>query len=292
MMLIVLCFFASEHDLPRLYDHATTSLVQFRAEKDNAFDRLVYLAQDTAYRDTVMSFLIFKFDTKSAAERHALKDMMLKIGEKAIPYIVSRIDYRGSDSEDRCLKQSLWVLAEIGGDRIVEPASAFINDPSWSVRSGAFTALGKSKSRLALPYILPGLEDTIAVVRKSAYYALSEVASIDELQLLINGLSDGHYGVRYACVKGLERIGAAAIQAIKAELNDRRADKFFLIMSLARIPEAADDLAAYLSDLDPPGRYLVYETVDDRTILEMSAEWERDRMLNKYVKAKLYGLKR
>src|SRR4030042_783272 len=145
MMLIVLFFINQNPDLQKLYNHATTSLVQFKTEKDTAFNQLINMAQDTIYEDTIMYFLISQFDTKSASERHALKDMMLKIGIRAISFIVDKIDYRGRDIEDRCLNKSLWVLGEIGGEGVVEPAARFIDDVSWQFRSNAYTNLGKSR---------------------------------------------------------------------------------------------------------------------------------------------------
>lgn len=274
-------------DLQKLYDHATTSLVQFQAEKDSAFDRLINMAQDTLYQDTVMHFLISKFDTKSASERHALKDMMLKVGTAAIPFIVEKIDYRGSDIDDRCLKQSLWVLSEIGGEAIIEPSGRYINDQSWQIRSNAFTALGKSKSAQALPYILPGLEDTIASVRKSAYYALSELATDHEIEVLLDGLDDGFYGVRYACAKGLMRIGAPAIPAITTRLGGNKPTAFFLVMSLVGMNETEDALIKYLDVLPPSSRYLIYEAASDAMMLELVAECEKDRKLYNYLKVKI-----
>ncbi len=285
MMLLVFVFFSQDLDLQHIYDYATTSLVQFKTEKDSAFSRLISLAQDSLYEDTVMDYLISQFDTKSASERHALKDMMLKIGSSSIPFIVSRIDYRGSDVEDRCLKQSLWVLGEIGGEEIVEPAARFIDDRSWSIRSNAYTALGKSKSAEAVPYILNGLDDSIASVRKSAYYALSDLATIDQLEILIKGLSDEFYGVRYACVKGLKHIGAPAIEGIEAALVKKQ-DKYFYLAALVQIPEAQDRVYKYLNAADAATRYLIYEHSKEITMLEMAAEWETNFLLREYISIK------
>lgn len=193
-------------DLEHLYDLATTRLVSFQTVKDSAMREFVSLAVDPQKQETTVAFLLSKFDTKSAVERHALKDIFKQIGDPAIPLIVDHLAYRGSDIESRSLKQSLWVLGEIGSAQVVEPVAQYIRDGQWSVRSGAYTTLGKSKSRDALEHVLHGLEDPVSMVRKSAYYALSEIASEQELPQLLRGLSDHFYGVRYAALSGIRRL--------------------------------------------------------------------------------------
>jgi HEAT repeat protein len=194
-------------DFDILYDQATTGLVNYQALKDSAVATFIALGRDSSTGDTVVSFLVSKFDTKSAAGRHTLKNILTEIGEVAIEEIVLHIDNRGSDAEARALKQCLWILGEIGGEQIVAPVARFINDTEWSVRSGAFTALGKSGSRTALPYVCEGLNDTVAPVRKSAYCALAEIATKSEVAYLVEGLDDPFYGVRYAALDGLRRVG-------------------------------------------------------------------------------------
>ena len=78
------------------------------------------MGKDPATADTTIVFLLSKFDTKSSIERHTLKDILKEIGISAVKWIVHKLEYRGSDDEARALKQSLWVLGEIGGVVVVE----------------------------------------------------------------------------------------------------------------------------------------------------------------------------
>jgi HEAT repeat protein len=216
-------------DLEHLYDLATTRLVSFQAVKDSAMQEFVSLASDSQKQETTVVFLLSKFDTKSAVERHTLKNIFKLIGEPAIPLIVKELDYRGSDRESRSLKQSLWVLGEIGTAQIVEPVTQYIHDEQWSVRSGAYTALGKSRSVAAIDHVMEGLDDSVTLVRKSAYHALSELATEQQLPHLLRGLSDPFYGVRYASLSGVRRL---ELQERMPESLDDEASCYFAIAAL------------------------------------------------------------
>ncbi len=287
--MIILLFVLSQQDInfEELYNKATTSLVKFKVEKDSAFNKLIELGQDTVFADTTISFLVSKFDTKSAGERHALKNICKQIGEGAIKGIVDKIDYRGSDEELRSLKQSLWVLGEIGGNNIVEPAARFINDERWQIRSGAYTALGKSKSRNALNFVLQGLDDSIPIVRKSAYYALGQIASEDEIPCLVQGLDDIFYGVRYAAVDGLVNIGEKTIDTLVSMIGHSRLKDYSIFAVLLQLNVGKDKLLKSIKEKEPSIRRLVYEGLDDKIVLKMCLEFEKNDFLKNYLSKKL-----
>ena len=289
-MIFVLIIFNQAIDFEKLYYTATTLLVQFSAEKDSAFDRLVELAQDTAYSDTTIKFLVSHFDTKAARERHALKDLLKEVGQPAIKGIVENIDYRGSDEESRSLKQSLWVLGEIGGDSIVEAIARFINDEQWQVRSAAYTALGKSQSEDALSFLLEGLDDSIPLVRKSAYYALSQLASENETPYLIQGLGDVFFGVRYAAVDGLLRIGGAAISPLEKAIGGSRLRDYFIYKVLCHLNRERDEIAKLIQHADPAVRQVLYEESEDTIILKRCLESEKNELLRNYLIKRLSDL--
>lgn len=278
------------HDFQKLYNTATTLLVQFKEDQAAAFDTLVQLGQDSVYAETTLTFLVDQFDTKSAIERHRLKDIFKKIGESAIPNIVVRIGYRGKDAEDRHLKQSLWILGEIGGDSIVEPVSRFIEDNHWQVRSSAYTALGKSKSTKAHEFILLGLIDTIAPVRKSAYYALSQIAGQGDIEYLVKGLGDEFYGVRYAALKGLVTLDSIVIEPLlTCALRDDN-QQFFAVHGLCKLGSLTDTSTSFLLTGAPEIRLLVYEVCEDVAELESYLENEGEEVLRTYLQRKIIML--
>ncbi len=282
-MILIFMLLNQVTDFEDLYYRATILEVQFKAEKDSAFATLVELAQDTLYADTTINFLISKFDTKFGRERHALKDIFKEIGTPTIKHIVEKLDYRGSDEEARSLKQSLWVLGEIGGDDFVEPAARFISDTLWQVRSASFTTLGKTKSRDALPYILQGLNDSISAVRKSAYYALSQIALDKEVFYLLQGLDDAFYGVRYAAVKGLLNIGEAVSEVLLKEVGEDPVKDFFIFTVFSQLTLQEDTLLHFIEKTEPPIRLLLYEGCSNDSLLRSYLEFETNDFLKNFL---------
>jgi hypothetical protein len=267
-------------ELEVLYDQATTRLVNYVALKDSAVDSFVAMGCDSSTSDTVLEFLVSKFDTKSSVQRHTLKNILTRIGEIAIKEIADHMDCRGSDEEERALKQSLWVLGEIGGEEIVDPAMRFVNDREWAIRSAAFTALGKSGSYSALSYICEGLNDTVEMVRKSAYHALAEIATDREVEYLVQGLADPFYGVRYAALAGLLRIGCGLSCLVHSELHD--VNDYFS-MSLRNKNDIIPELDELIRSKPPAVRKAVYSTFSQEEILTVLSK-EDHPLLIEYLK--------
>jgi HEAT repeat protein len=289
-MIFLLFIIQQPIDFEDLFSKATTSLVQFTTVKDTAFERIVEIGQDTLSRDTIVDFLVSKFDTKSARERHTLKDIFIKIGSSAITGIVRNLDYRGSDRESRSLSQSLWVLGEIGNEEIIDHVARFIDDEQWHIRSGAYTALGKTKSAKALPYILKGLNDSVAVVRKSAYYALSHIATGNEIAVLIDGLDDEFYGVRNAAVKGLLHVGNEACEALMHTVTHNTEEDYFIAQILSRFSECAitqEQIIHYTREKNAPARLAIYKECHDKNLLILFLESENNRLLRSFITKKI-----
>lgn len=284
--MIFLIFLLNQHvDYVDLYNKATTSLVTFEAQRDSAVQTLIELGKDSLLGNTTVRFLVSKFDTKSSIERHTIKNILKEIGTSAIHEILEQIDYRGSDEESRSLKQSLWVLGEIGGDEIVEPVARFIDDSYWQIRSGAHTALGKSQSEAALPHILRGLTDSISVVRKSAFYALSQIATEDELYYLIDGLDDEFYGVRYAAAEGLKKLGIVVVQPLVEAISSDAVSNYFIVEVLKHI-SAEDQLKLSITSESPALRYSIYRAIDNTDFLKDLLQHETHPLLKTFLDVK------
>lgn len=287
-MILLLLLISQEYDYEDLFNKATTLLVQFQTEQDSAFDLLVTLGSDTLTADTTLVFLVSKFDTKSAIERHRLKDIFKSIGTSTIPNIVKHIDYRGSDEEARSLKQSLWVLGEIGSEQIVEPVAQFINDRDWRIRSSAHTALGKSKSLSALPYTVTGCSDSINIVRKSAFYALSSVCSDTLLKEVYQGLEDAFYGVRFASVTGL--VKSADSLAIEKHIGQDMARDYYLIRALIELKLDEHKIMRFAEHREARVRMLVYKYSTDIELLKTFLDHEEVPMMQNVIRKRLEEL--
>lgn len=278
--MIVLIFLLSQpFDLEVLYNTATTLLVQFQNEQKISFDSLIVLGQDSVYAETTLAYLVDQFDTKSAIERHRLKDIFKAIGPSAIPAITERIEERGEDGENRRLKQSLWVLGEIGGDSIVQPVGHFIGDTSWHIRSSAFTALGKSQAAAARDFIVKGLSDSIAPVRKSAYYALSEIATEQDLARFMQGINDPYYGVRYSALHGLMQLDTLAYESLAENVHTSAYKSFFGIYGLCSVMSSSQVCCEIVQKGPGHVRFIVYSLSKDVEMLQKYLEQEGDQLL-------------
>ncbi len=286
-MILLFFLLAQDIDYEQLYYAATILEVQFKDERDSAFARLVELAQDSLYADTTMHFLVSKFDSKHGRERHGLKDLFVVLGEPAVAHIIAHIDYRGSDAESRALTQSLWVLGEIGGDTYVDAVSAFISDEQWQVRSGAYTALGKSESPRARPYVLRGVDDDDPSVRKSAFYALSEIATDSDLGVLIQGLRDSSYGVRYAAVKGLVNLKDTVIVPLFEIFGDDDFTDFYIARVLGALDSLDFDRAPLSAHPRTEVRFAFYDACADVQTLKKALESEENERLKAYLQRKI-----
>ena len=286
MILLFIFLFDVGVDFEELYDKATTRLVSYRVVKDSAVDQFIELGKEPLTSDTTIVFLVSKFDTKSSVERHTLKNILKEISTPAIEWIVERMGYRGSDKAARSLKQSLWVLGEIGGEEIVEPAARFVDDDEWTIRSGALTALGKSGSYKTLPHVLASLRDTVALVRKSAYYALSEIATENESQYLLRGIRDPYYGVRYAALSGIKKLGADTKRHLMEEMGDDDIENYFIISALTDT-KASEELLERVNMLSPAIRRVLYDMLDKPFLVEALRD-ETHPLLRTYLEHKIY----
>jgi hypothetical protein len=287
MILFFIFLFNVDIDFEELYDKATTRLVSYRAVKDSAVEQFIELGKDPITSETTIMFLVSKFDTKSSIERHTLKDILKEIGTPAVEWIVERMSYRGSEAAARSLKQSLWVLGEIGGEEIIEPAAPFVDDDEWTVRSGALTALGKSGSYKALPQVLGCLMDTVALVRKSAFYALSEIATEAELIYLLKGISDPYYGVRYAALGGLKKLDADTRRQLLEELADDDISDYFLISALTDA-KVSEELLERINGRSPAIRRVLYDALEKSCLMEVLGD-ETHPLLKTYLEQKITG---
>jgi hypothetical protein len=289
-MILLFFLFTQEIDYEYLYYSATILEVQFKEEKDSAFAKLVELAQDSLYADTTIEFLISKFDSKHGRERHGLKNLFMEFGKPAVKHIIAHLNYRGSDEESRALKQSLWVLGEIGGEEYIDAVSALLGDEQWQVRSGAYTTLGKSESPQARQYILRGLEDVDPSVRKSAFHALTAVATDADMELLIGGLNDPSYSVRYAAVKGLVSLGDTVIPSLFEVFGTHDRVDFFAARVLGELDSLDFDRSPLYEHSQREVRFAYYDACTDTHHLNQAQQVEKNERLKAYLRRKIVHL--
>jgi hypothetical protein len=187
-----------------LYILAVRSEPRFQAWKKYAFDRMV--------EDSVASieYLRTVLNTKDATKRHAIKDILLKIGAPAVPMLSDEVR-RGSDLAKA---EASWILGLIENPGGFDPLMDLSGSADWKQRSSAVNSLARLKGldaqdeRLLRERITGILADPAEVfyVRKDAAFAAVNHGFHDLAPRLADCLGDAHYSVRFAAAEALRQI--------------------------------------------------------------------------------------
>ncbi len=195
---------------------------RFRQWRQHAFDRMVADSLETiAYLRTVL-------DTKDARERHTIKDILLKIGDPAVP-MLSEVACKGND---RARAEASWILGLIGSNKGFEALLDLSRVDSWKLRSSALNAIGKltdlsdaEKDRL-LERVTQVLTDPDEVfyVKKDAAYAAGGQHLCNLLSLLIDSLDEDHYSIRFSASEAIRDLVEAGCTDVARVMIDRIGD--------------------------------------------------------------------
>ena len=161
-------------------------------------------------------YLVTQLDTDSPRERHALEDVLVKIGDPSVlPLIDALTSELERENTSRGARLAASILGRLGDDRAVEELAAAARHGDWKVRSSAVAAIGRVAAPRSVPTLLALLDDRNEVVRKSAAVALARVADEnddglgeDAVRRLAESLGDEHYSVRYGAARAIARVGA------------------------------------------------------------------------------------
>jgi len=187
-----------------LYILAMRSEPRFQAWKKYAFDKMV--DDSTASIEYLRTVL----DTKDATKRHAIKDILLKIGVPAIPMLSNEV----MNGNGLAKAEASWILGLIESAGAFDPLMELSRSQDWKQRSGAVNSLARLKGlgtddigRLG-ERVGEILSDPAEVfyVRKDAAFAAGNQGFYNLAPLLINCLDDAHYSVRFAAAEALRQI--------------------------------------------------------------------------------------
>lgn len=163
-------------------------------------------------------YMVTRLDTDDARERLALEDVLVKIGEPAVPRLVGALeDELTRNDTSRGVRLACSILGRVGDSRAVVGLEVASAHEDWKVRGAAAAALGRIGAPESITRLDSLLRDTNEVVRKSAAIALSRVAEtggdgLDDgtMSDLALALSDRDYSVRYGAARALARCGEPA----------------------------------------------------------------------------------
>ena len=209
-----------------LFLRASSAALQFEALREPSRKILV---RD---HERSLPYLVTRLDTDDARERHALENVLVRIGGPAVAQVTEALRREAARGDvTRGARLAATVLGRIGDSAAVAPLAELTGHRDWKVRGAAAGALGRIGTGDAVPALATALEDVNEVVRKSAAVALRRVAArayneenpdrgaaeaLDErvVSSLVASLSDGSYAVRYGASDALAAMGGHAERSL------------------------------------------------------------------------------
>ncbi|MCK4916271.1 MAG: HEAT repeat domain-containing protein [Candidatus Eisenbacteria sp.] len=227
-----------------LFLRASSSALQFEHMREPSRRILVSNHEES------LPYLVTRLDTDDARERHALEDILVRIGPAAAePVIEAFLFEAGRTETTRGARLAAAVLGRIGETCAVDPLASVHDHRDWKLRGAVGGALGRIGTAETVHPLVSLLTDENEVVRKSAAVGLRRVAvrarddeapdpdaaaalDTDVIESLARALGDPNYAVRYSSADALARIGETALpllfeigegEAIEARLMALRA---------------------------------------------------------------------
>ena len=206
-----------------LFLRASSSALQF--EHMNEPSRVVLVRE---YERSI-PYLVTQLDTDGVRERHALEDVLVRIGAPAAaPVIEAFLVEAGRPDTTRGAGLAATVLGRIGEPSAVAPLASAHDHSDWKVRGAIGGALGRIGTAESVGPLVSLLGDDNEAVRKSAAVGLRRVAARasdtdapdaeagraltpDVVAALIGVLGDESYAVRYSAADALAGIGEPAL---------------------------------------------------------------------------------
>lgn len=233
-----------------------------------------------------LPYLVTQLDTDGPRRRHALEDILVKIGEPAVEPVIEALGRELERTDTlRGARMASSILGRLGDDRATPALDTAAGHGDWKVRSAVAGAIGRVGSANGLPGLLRLLDDENEIVRKSSAVALRRMAAEltppdDEvIRALAGALDDEYYHVRYSAAAALVELGADALPALLAVAEDGAGPSRLVALSaVGRIADtsALGALEDLLSDDDWAVRGFAAEAIgrigtDRRTRKALSA---------------------
>ncbi|HYW68043.1 MAG TPA: HEAT repeat domain-containing protein [bacterium] len=237
------------------------------------FQHMIEPSRKIMVRDheRTLPYLVTQLDTDGVRERHALEDILVRIGAPAAASVIEGLLVEAGRSDTtRGARMAATVLGRIGEPSAVEPLASVHDHHDWKVRGAIGSALGRIGVAETVVPLVSMLADENEVVRKSAAVGLKRVAiratdaeapdpeavdalDRDVIESLVGALGDVSYAVRYSSSDALARIGEPALprllEAVESSTGEARL-MAMRAMGMVGSQEALKPLVRALEDPD------------------------------------------
>ena len=229
--------------LDSLFALASGGIVGYGQSADSSKKALISMKEE------VVPYMIDKLGSKDVRETNTGIDILKGIGEPAVPYLIDAL----ADTNNGKVAIVLRTLGEMKAAGAVMPLVNMVKHEDFRIRSSACTALGLIGDTSAAHHLIPALNDTVNLVRKSAAFALGEARSPKSIPYLVNALSDEFYGTRFAASNSLVKFGVVTTKSLLPLLNAQDLNlQCLAIQTLGKIKDkkALDPLLVNLTSPD------------------------------------------
>jgi len=248
-----------------LFLRASSSALQFEHMREPSRHILV---RD---HERSLPYLVTQLDTDDARERHALEDVLVRIGSQAAEAVIDALllEARRTDTT-RGARLAATVLGRLEDESAVRPLASIHGHQDWKVRGAIGGALGRIGAADAVAPLVLLLTDRNEAVRKSAAVGLKRVAikatdadspdaeaarslGPDVIESLARALGDSNYAVRYSASDALGHIGESALTRLLEIVSSGSGEaRLMALRSVGAVGSSAalKPLAAALEDPD------------------------------------------
>ena len=272
-----------------LFPIASSGEVMYRDLVEPAIDSIAALGADVA------PILIDKFTTKSARERHTIKNILKRIGKPAVPHLTQALRH----PDGLIVSRVCWTLGEIADSSAVGPLMDVTGHRRWQVRDEALGALGDIGDSQAADVMLFAFTDTVGQVRKAASVAAGKIKLAEAIELLVHTLGDEFYGARMSSVEALLKLDTAAVIKAIADsmgsVNPLVVNLGCLILGELGTDEAVEVLMSQVTSDDPARRahaavaIVKADPLDNCSYREAILANETDRLVLLKIKSAIYS---
>ena len=202
-----------------LFLRASSSALQFEAMRQPSRRLLIKNHEES------VPHLVTQLDTDDARERHALEDILVKIGSPAVDALIKslRSEIERTDTT-RGARLAAGILGRIGDGEAVGPLIAARGHGDWKVRAAVAGALGRIGEPEAAPGLIELVRDENEIVRTNAAVGLARLAeeagkgeaALDDqgVEALLAALADPRYSVRQGAARALAAAGDPAVERL------------------------------------------------------------------------------
>lgn len=230
-----------QYSTQELFILASRGEPRFRMWQRYAFEKMI---QDTL---NTIEYLRTILDTEDARERHTIKDILVKIGQPALPMLSNAV----REGNDLAKAEASWILGLIESKDAFAPLIDLSRDKSWKLRSNALNSLGKLKDldNHQISILAERIDqvisdpDEIFYVKKDAAFAAGAQKICNRLPSLINLLSEPHFSSRLSAAEAIADLCNAcngAIEMVLARIDSL--DQLAILSLLKGISKLRDDL--------------------------------------------------